>query len=55
MSDSLGANRLQEALEKCIDYHALEYDISVSEVMGCLDLVKMDLYVAIIRFEQRGK
>ena len=38
-----GQQRLAEALERTLDYHAREYDLTYAEILGVLNLIMFNL------------
>ena len=36
--------QLKEVIEKNIDYFRMEYELTYSETIGVLEMIKMDLY-----------
>jgi len=48
----IGAQELEEAIRKQIDYHAQEFDMSTAEIVGVLEIVKTDFLMDSIGDEE---
>jgi hypothetical protein len=47
--DHEGGARLGEAITKCIDYHVAEYDLTYDQVIGILEIIKLNAYRELVQ------